>query len=108
MDLAAELRDKSDLPADRVAAIEEEITVKSAAIDDLLAEKRQSELESKIAEMDDRLKSFTITAARANAQSKAAAIMAGASNTVQAVKSVGRYSETNFLSALTERLKGDP
>lgn len=107
MDLAAELRDKSDLPTDRVKAIEEEITVKSAAIDRLEEEKRQADIDAKLAELDDRLKVFSDRTVRQNAELKAAAILAGAGNYTQPVRSVGQYSENNFLQALVERKNGD-
>ena len=102
--LATELRDKSDIPMDRIAAIQEEITVKSAEIDKIEAEKRTAEVDAKLAELDDRMKAFT----RSSASAKANAILAGAEKSADAsVKRVGRFSETNFLSALVERRKGD-
>lgn len=103
-ELASELRDKSDIPLDRVTAIENEIAAKSAALDDLIAEKRQDEVDAKLAALDDRLKAFT----RTNAQTKASAILAGVpASSGPSVKSVGRFSEVNFLSALVERKNGD-
>ena len=101
-DLAEELRDKSDIPVDRVTAIEEEITAKSAQIDELVAEKRAKELDAKMASMDDRLKALQ----KQTVQTKASAILAGA-GAPDSTKVVGRYSDTNFLSALIERKNGD-
>ncbi len=100
--LATELRDKTDMPMDRVTDIEAEITAKSAALDDILAQKQKSEVEAKLASFDDRLKALT----RQNASVKASAILAGVDGG-PAIKSVGRYSETNFLSALVNRRLGD-
>jgi len=102
-DLASEMRDKADLPLDRVTAIEEEIAAKSAALDDLQAEKREREIDAKLAQLEDRVKSFTRDAAR----TKTAAILAGVVDRDPTVKSVGKYSETNFLSALVARRFGD-
>ncbi len=103
-ELATELRDKSDIPLDRIQAIEEAITVKSAALDKIQAEARAEKVEKQLAELDDRLKAFTRTEAR----SKASAILSGAHLGGEAsVKSVGRYNEVNFLSALVERRHGD-
>ena len=102
-DLAAELHDKSDLPLDRVTAIEEEISAKSAAMDDLLAEKRQKDVDAKLAQLDERLKAYS----RDTAKAKTAAILAGVSDRDPSVKSIGKYSETNFLSALVARRYGD-
>jgi HK97 family phage major capsid protein len=103
-DLAAELHDKEEVPEDRVTAIEQEITAKSAQIDELVAEKRAKQIDSQLAAMDDRLKALQ----KSTVQNKASAILAGAQAAVNAsVKSVGRYSETNFLSALVERKNGD-
>jgi HK97 family phage major capsid protein len=101
-DLASELREKDDVPVDRVQQIEEEITVKSAEIDKLIDQRRQQEVDAKLATLDERIKAFGKTSVAAKAQ----AILAGASATPSA-KSVGKYSETNFLSALVERRKGD-
>jgi HK97 family phage major capsid protein len=103
MGLASELKDKADMPLDRVMAIEEEITVKSAALDKIEADVRQAKVDQQLAELDDRLKAFT----RAEARNKASAILAGAGASDPAVKSVGRYSETNFLSAIVNRRLGD-
>lgn len=100
--LATELKDKSDIGMDRIMAIQDEITAKSAALDELEAEKRAQSVDAKLAELDDRLKAFT----RENARTKAAAIMAGVSDT-PSPRSVGRYSESNFLSALVARRHGD-
>src|SRR5207237_2545294 len=92
-------------PLDRIAAIEEEIAAKSTELDGIEAEKRQSDVDAKLAELDERVKAFT----RTTAQGKAAAILAGAgAPSVPAMKSVGRYNESNFLSALVERRNGDP
>jgi HK97 family phage major capsid protein len=101
--LATELRDKSDMPLDRITAIQDEITAKSAALDKLEAERRQSEIDGRLAELDERVKAFT----RNQAQSKAAAILSGVHERSEASKSVGRYSETNFLAALVARRTGD-
>lgn len=101
-DLASELRDKEDIPEDRITAIEAEIEVKSAALDKLMLEKRQNDVDGKLSDLSDQLKAFT----RDNARTKAAAIMAGVSGE-PAIKSVGRYSETNFLAAIVNRRLGD-
>jgi HK97 family phage major capsid protein len=102
-DLAEELRDKSDLPIDRIQAIEGEISAKSAAIDDIIAQRRAAETEAKLRDLDERVKAFS----RDNARSKASAILAGVPKTEPSLKSVGRYSEVNFLSALVNSQKGD-
>jgi HK97 family phage major capsid protein len=103
-DLATEVLDKSDMPLDRVEAIESEIAVKSAALDKIEAENRAKAVEAQLAELDDRFKAF----ARSDARSKASAILAGAVHGGDAsVKSVGKYNEVNFLSALVDRRKGD-
>jgi HK97 family phage major capsid protein len=102
-ELRKQLRDKSDIGLDRITAIEEEITAKSAALDEIETERRQSAVDAKLSELDDRLKAFT----RDNARTKTAAILAGISDYGPAAKSVGRYSETNFLSALVARRTGD-
>lgn len=103
-DLASELRDKSDLPLDRIQSIQEEIATKSAAMDDIIAEARTENVESKLKELDERLKAFT----RTTAQSKASAILAGASaHADPAPVKIGRYSNENFLSALVNRRIGD-
>ena len=102
-DLATELRDKADIPLDRITAIEAEIAAKSALIDEMREEKRANEVESKLHELDERVKAFT----RSSAQGKAAAILAGAMGTTDSIKSVGRYNEVNFLSALVNRRSGD-
>jgi HK97 family phage major capsid protein len=104
-DLAAEVINKADMPLDRVEAIQEEITVKSAALDKVEADIRAKAVEAQLAALDDRFKAF----ARADARTKASAILAGAGGPALdgGTKSVGRYSETNFLSALVERRKGD-
>jgi len=103
-DLATELRDKSDIGSDRIVAIQAEIEAKSAQIDDLMAEKRERDVEKQLHDLDERMKAFT----RQTAQGKAAAILAGVPSTQPSIKAVGRYSETNFLSALVERKNGDP
>jgi HK97 family phage major capsid protein len=103
MDLASELKDKNELPLDRVTAIEAEIAAKSAAMDDLIAEKRAKEVDARLAQLDERLKAYT----REAAESKTAAILAGVEHRTSGVKSVGKYSETNFLSALVARRYGD-
>jgi HK97 family phage major capsid protein len=100
--LATELRDKDDVPVDRISAIEAEISAKSAALDELEADKREREVDARLAALDDRLKSFT----RDVSKTKAAAILAGVSPETT-LKSVGRYSEVNFLSALVNRRVGD-
>jgi HK97 family phage major capsid protein len=104
-DLAAELREKDDIPQDRITAIEAEIAVKSEQLDDLLAEKRQSEIDKKLEDLDERLKSFN----QAQARTKAAAILAGVADQTRAahVKAVGPYNENNFLKALISRRQGD-
>lgn len=101
-DLAAEVVDKADMPLDRVEAIEAEIATKSAALDKLLADIQSSKVEAQLAELDSRFKAF----ARSESRSKAAAILAGAGAS-EGVKSVGKYSEVNFLSALVGRRRGD-
>jgi HK97 family phage major capsid protein len=103
VDLATELRDKSDIPLDRVNAIQAEITVKSSEIDDLMTQARVEEAESKIGDLEAKVASWT----RQSAQGKAAAILAGVPTNDQPTKSVGRYSEVNFLSALTAQRQGD-
>src|SRR6185369_419033 len=103
-ELATELRDKSDLPLDRIAAIQAEITTKSSEIDDLLTEEKTEALESQLNSLEAKFASFT----RSSAQGKAAAILAGVSDTPNpSTKSVGRYNETNFLSALIGQRSGD-
>jgi HK97 family phage major capsid protein len=104
-ELASELKDKADIPQDRITAIEAEIEVKSAQLDDLIAEKKDKQIEAKLADLDERLKSFN----QAQARTKAAAILAGVQETTRAnhVKSVGVYNENNFLKALVERKNGD-
>src|SRR6185369_2420110 len=97
VELASELRDKSDLPLDRVTAIETEIAAKSAELDDIAAEQRQDEVEAKLSELDAKMAAWT----RQSATSKASAILAGSTmGHSEPQKSVGRYNETNFLSAL--------
>jgi HK97 family phage major capsid protein len=104
-ELAGELRDKQEIPQDRITAIEAEIEVKSAQLDDLLAEKRQKEIDAKLADLDERLKSFN----QAQARTKASAILAGVADQTRAhaVKAVGVYNEDNFLKALVNRRLGD-
>jgi HK97 family phage major capsid protein len=104
-ELASELRDKQDIPQDRVDAIEAEIEVKSAQLDALYAEKRERAIDAKLADLDERLKAFNTDQAR----TKAAAIMAGVNEKSRsnAVKAVGQYNETNFLKALVNRRLGD-
>jgi len=103
MELATELKEKTDIPLDRIQAIQGEIEVKSATLDKLQTEKRASAVEAQIADLDDRLKAWN----RESARTKTAAILAGVNPTSPATKAVGRYSEDNFLSALVERRKGD-
>src|SRR5690606_483116 len=64
------------------------------------------EIDAKLAELDDRLKAFS----RQQAETKAAAILAGVHDKVRAnaVKAVGPYNEENFLKALVNRRLGDP
>jgi HK97 family phage major capsid protein len=104
-ELAGELKEKADIPADRIDAIEAEIAVKSAQLDDLIAEKKDKQIEAKLADLDERLKSFN----QAQARTKAAAILAGVQEQTRSasVKAVGVYNENNFLKALVERRKGD-
>lgn len=102
-DLGTELKDKPDLPMDRVVAIQEEIAAKATALDELEAEKAKKSLEAKYAELDERFKAFTTDQAR----TKSAAILAGVPDLGPRVKSVGVYSEVNFLAALVERKNGD-
>jgi HK97 family phage major capsid protein len=101
-ELAQELKDKEDLPADRITSIEEEITAKSAQIDDLINEKHAQQVDSKLKDLDERLKAF----GRSSAQAKASAILANVS-AQPTTKSVGRYNETNWLSSLVNRKQGD-
>ncbi len=103
-ELATELRDKSDLPLDRIQSIQTEIAAKSAEIDDVIAEERADQAEAKLNDLEAKFASWT----RQSAQGKAAAILGGVpANPTTPVKSVGRYSETNFLSALIDIRKGD-
>ena len=106
MDLAGELTNRDDIPADRVAAIEAEIEAKSAQIDDLWREKRAQDVDAKIAELDARLQAFNQTSAKA----KAAAILAGVAERDRpaTVKAIGIYNEDNFLNALLAQRHGDP
>jgi len=104
VELASELRDKSDIPLDRVAVIEAEIEAKSAELDDIMAEARNEAVEQKLHDLDERTKAWT----RQAAQGKAAAILAGASQMPsESMKSVGRFNEVNWLSSLTAAQKGD-
>ena len=104
-ELASELKDPTEIPEDRIAAIEAEISTKSAQLDDLYAEKRQKELDAKIAQLDDRIKAFSVD----NAKTKAAAILAGVNDQARSrgIKAVGQYNEDNFLKALVNRRFGD-
>ena len=102
-DLASELRDRPEMGLDRVQAIEAEITMKSAEVDEILRQNRQNEVDARIRDLDERMKSFT----RVNAQAKASAILAGVPESRPAVKAVGIYNEENFLSALVNQRKGD-
>lgn len=104
-DLASELRDKADLPLDRIQSIQEEIVTKSAKMDDIIAAARTDNVEAQLKELDERLKAFT----RTDARTKASRILAGAaaSDTGSGIKSVGPYNEINFLSALVNRRHGD-
>ena len=103
--LATEVQDKTDIPEDRIEAIEAEINVKSAQLDALIEEKRQKEVDAKLKELDERMKSFN----QAQARVKASAILAGVADTVRShsIKSVGIYNENNFLSAIANRRNGD-
>lgn len=103
LNLATELKDKADMPLDRIEAIQEEITVKSAALDKIEAEAKQAKVEAELDSLKARFESY----ARTDARSKASAILAGVGNHEPAVKSVGRYNETNFLSAIVNRRLGD-
>jgi HK97 family phage major capsid protein len=104
MALAAEVTEKDDMPLDRVEAIESEIAVKSAALDKILAENRQAKVENELESLKQRIESET----RKESRAKAAAILAGAGTPSEpAIKSVGRYNETNFLSALVNSRAGD-
>jgi HK97 family phage major capsid protein len=103
-DLAGELANKQEIPADRIEAIESEITVKSAQIDELQAQKRQEQVEANVRALDERVKAMQ----KAQAQTKAQQILAGAGASPNAgTKSVGPYNEINFLSALVNRRLGD-
>ena len=103
MSLASELKDKADIPLDRVEAIQEEITVKSAALDRIEAENRAAKVQSELDQLKARFDGMT----RADARMKASAILAGVGNVEPAIKSVGKYNETNFLSAIVNRRLGD-
>jgi HK97 family phage major capsid protein len=104
-DLATELRDKSDMPLDRISAIETEIAAKSADLDKIEAEQRQDDVEAQLKDLNDRMKAFT----RTSASTKATAILNGAEQSGSAaIKSVGRYNETNWLASLVDRRAGDP
>lgn len=93
-----------DSPAvDRVTQIEEELTVKAAAIEEIVAKKRNDEVDARLRDLDQKLKDFQKDGAR----TKAAAILAGASSSYSGVKAIGEYSETNWLSALVARRNGD-
>ena len=104
-ELASELKDKADIPQDRITAIEAEIAVKSEQLDTLISEKKDKEIEAKLADLDERLKSFNT----AQARTKAAAILAGVQETQRSghVKAVGIYNEDNFLRALVDQRRGD-
>ena len=102
-DLASEVINKTDMPLDRVEAIEAEISVKAAALDKIEAEVKSHQVEAQLAELNDRFKAF----ARSDARSKASAILAGVSKTEPGIKSIGKYSNDNFLSALVNRRIGD-
>jgi HK97 family phage major capsid protein len=102
-ELATELKGKEDIPADRVDAIQAEIAAKSAQIDELEQQKKQEEVDQKLADLDGRIKAFSRTAASA----KASAILAGVPGGEPKMKSVGRYNEINWLSALVNRREGD-
>jgi HK97 family phage major capsid protein len=103
-DLATELRDKSNIPLDRIESIEDEISLKSSALDDLVREERIERVEAQAVALGDQFKAYT----RGNAQLKASAILSGANAIpMDSTKSVGRYNENNFLSALIERKNGD-
>lgn len=102
--LGAELQDKEDIPQDRINAIEAEIEVKSAQLDELIKEKRERSVDAKLNELDERLKAFN----QAQAKTKAAAILAGVKEqTRPQVKAIGAYNEDNFLKALVNRRLGD-
>jgi len=103
-DLATELRDKSDMPLDRVQSIQAEITTKSAEIDDLMLEERAEQTEAKLNDLEAKMALWT----RQSASSKASAILAGVPNSGPATKSVGRFNEVNWLGALIARRNGDP
>ena len=105
-ELASELRDKQDIPQDRIESIEAEITTKSAQLDDLFAKKREQEVDKKLTELDERLKAFNTS----NARTKATAILAGVQDQQRshAVKAIGEYNENNFLKALVDRRQGSP
>jgi HK97 family phage major capsid protein len=104
MELAKELEKKEEIPVDRVTAIEDEINTKSAQIDQLMAEKRAEEVDAKLKSLDDRLKAYH----QGQLSTKAQAILAGVENQGPKPKSIGQYSETNFLKALVDRRTGDP
>src|SRR6185369_10567344 len=102
-DLATELRDKSDLPLDRVTSLQAEIATKSAEIDAIMEEERHEQVDAKLNDLEAKMAAWT----RQTAQGKAAAILAGAPAPSTSTKSVGRYNEINFLSALVNVQKGD-
>ncbi len=101
--LASELREKSDMPMDRITAIQAEIAAKSAALDDIEADKQAQNVEARMNELENRLKAYTLD----NARTKTAAILAGVDHDTSTTKSVGVYNETNFLAALVARRTGD-
>ncbi len=103
-ELATELRDKSDLPMDRITAIQAEIASKSAEIDDILTEEKAEQTDAKLADLEAKMASWQ----RTSASAKASAILGGVNlNSEPALKSVGKYNETNFLSALVNVRNGD-
>ena len=101
MDLATELRDK-DISDDRVEAIENEITTKSAKLDELKATRKQEEVEGRIKALDDQMKAFM----RERAQGKASAIL-GNGGSPEPIKAIGPYNQVNWLSSLINRRLGD-
>jgi HK97 family phage major capsid protein len=103
MELAKELEKKEEIPVDRVTAIEDEINTKSAQLAKLEAEKRQQEIDARLKSLDDRLKAYH----QGQVSAKAQAILAGVDSGPKP-RSIGEYSETNFLKALVDRRTGNP
>jgi HK97 family phage major capsid protein len=103
--LATEVKEKADIGLDRITQIEEEITTKSAELDDLEALKSRMRIDTRVTELEDRLKSFTMEQSR----SKASAILnaVGQVNPAtdsQALKSIGVKAVLGTSSATGQAL----